>query len=343
MGRNEKPIGSVDPVGSFAGRLRHRRVQAGTPTYRVLAGRCHYSHSVLADAAAGHRLPTWEVTEAFLRACGAGDDELAGWRRDWTRTHQLVGDLRRRLADSASTRVAVGRSPQPLTRGAQLRPVQPALAGPDQYTPRPTAVQTYDDLVYQLNVLHIAAGKPSMRQLSRASGHLFGASTACEVLGGRRVPGYDLYTALVQTLLARYPDQPEHNSDGGSSSNDLAAWQKAWTRADFNRDRPDLFRRRRYGNLYVMTSAEDQGPTPDIIAEMPTEVAAALLSSLDKRVAAQIISEMPSARAGELVTTMWGLTGRTSPNGASPSPATPRDTTADPDGWPVPPARGQVG
>jgi hypothetical protein len=310
MGRNEKPIAGSDPIGLFANRLRRRRDKVGKPPYRTMAAHSHYSHSVLADAAAGRRLPTWPVTKAFVQACGADVEEVRQWQRHWSETFQLVGNLRRRLTDPAALGRVVPMRPSgvALTRTSQLRPVQAALAGPEQYVPQPDSVKTYDDLVYQLNVLHIAAGRPPLRQVRRAADNLFGTSTLCEVLNGRRPPRYEMFTVLVQTLLAL-----QHQSNSGL----LSAWQQAWTRADFNQRRPDLFRRRRYGNLYLVTSQQDQGPTPDIIAEMPTEAAAALLVSLDKTIAGQIIGQMPPNRAGAVVTAMWGLTGGLAP-GAPP-------------------------
>jgi WD40 repeat protein len=56
-------------------------MQAGTPSYRRLAQRAHYSASTLAEAAQGDRLATLDVVLAYAQACG-GDP--AEWRLRWS-------------------------------------------------------------------------------------------------------------------------------------------------------------------------------------------------------------------------------------------------------------------
>ncbi|TWP52124.1 helix-turn-helix domain-containing protein [Lentzea tibetensis] len=81
MARSERPL-EFDGSGAaeFAAELRLLRQQAGSPTYRELARRAHYSSTTLSDAAGGRKLPTLEVTRAYVRACG-GDVET--WTRRW--------------------------------------------------------------------------------------------------------------------------------------------------------------------------------------------------------------------------------------------------------------------
>ncbi|GLZ80690.1 hypothetical protein Afil01_54970 [Actinorhabdospora filicis] len=88
MSRRESaiPVGS-GAVAQFAQSLRALRHRAGSPTYRVMAKACHYSHTALSRAAMGKRLPTWEVTSAFVAACG-GDP--AGWRSRYDRAVRMV-------------------------------------------------------------------------------------------------------------------------------------------------------------------------------------------------------------------------------------------------------------
>ncbi|WP_330281839.1 protein kinase domain-containing protein [Streptomyces sp. NBC_00588] len=64
----------------FAQGLRDLRAAAGSPPYRELSRRARYSHSALSDAAAGHRLPTLDVTLALVAACGGDVD---AWRARW--------------------------------------------------------------------------------------------------------------------------------------------------------------------------------------------------------------------------------------------------------------------
>ncbi|MFI5585881.1 helix-turn-helix domain-containing protein [Amycolatopsis sp. NPDC051758] len=88
MPRAERPL---DEDGSelsrFAADLRLLREKAGLPPYRVLARTAHFSSSTLSDAAGGRRLPSLEVTLAFVRACG-GDP--GPWEERW---HRLAANL----------------------------------------------------------------------------------------------------------------------------------------------------------------------------------------------------------------------------------------------------------
>ena len=69
MGRRERVIDpSVGPVAEFAQQLRQLREWAGRPTYRHLESMTHYSATVLSRAAAGERLPSRDVTLAFVAA-----------------------------------------------------------------------------------------------------------------------------------------------------------------------------------------------------------------------------------------------------------------------------------
>lgn len=81
MPRPERPLDPfAGPVEQFAFDLRKLREKAGSPGYRELGRRSHYSASTLADAARGLRLPSLAVTLAFVRACGGDED---GWERRW--------------------------------------------------------------------------------------------------------------------------------------------------------------------------------------------------------------------------------------------------------------------
>jgi WD40 repeat protein len=79
----------------FAYDLRKLREEAGSPPYRDLAKRAHYSSTTLSDAASGRRLPSLAVTLAFVAACNGDQDE---WESRW---HGLAAELN-----------DVGRSPE---------------------------------------------------------------------------------------------------------------------------------------------------------------------------------------------------------------------------------------
>ncbi|GAA2230448.1 XRE family transcriptional regulator [Streptomyces nogalater] len=84
MPRRERPLDVEDgPLLEFATKLRKVREQAGSPTYRDLARRAHYSIATLSAAAGGRQLPTLAVTLAYVRACGGDERE---WERIWRRT-----------------------------------------------------------------------------------------------------------------------------------------------------------------------------------------------------------------------------------------------------------------
>src|SRR3954467_4610915 len=81
MSRRERPLEAGDgTLGRFAEGLRQLRRDAGSPTYRELGQRAHYSAGTLSDAAGGRKLPSLAVTLAYVRACG-GDAEA--WERAW--------------------------------------------------------------------------------------------------------------------------------------------------------------------------------------------------------------------------------------------------------------------
>ena len=82
MGRPERP---VDPEAGAVQRLAHElrvlRSAAGSPAYRAMAQRAHFSAATLAQAAAGERLPSLAVVLAYAQACGAADP--AEWELRW--------------------------------------------------------------------------------------------------------------------------------------------------------------------------------------------------------------------------------------------------------------------
>ncbi|WP_049564506.1 hypothetical protein [Streptomyces sp. SBT349] len=81
MGRPERALDpEAGPVERFAFDLRQLRVAAGKVSYRALSRRAHFSVTALSEAAAGHRLPSLEVTLAYVRACGG---DVTDWEERW--------------------------------------------------------------------------------------------------------------------------------------------------------------------------------------------------------------------------------------------------------------------
>ncbi|WP_282203321.1 helix-turn-helix domain-containing protein [Kitasatospora fiedleri] len=89
MARRPRPVDPADgPVPAFAHDLRLVRERAGNPTYRVLAERAGFGATTLSDAAGGVRLPSLEVTQAYVGACGGDVEE---WTRRWNELDRELG------------------------------------------------------------------------------------------------------------------------------------------------------------------------------------------------------------------------------------------------------------
>ena len=87
-GRPERALpNNSGPITQLASELRDLRRAAGLPSYRQLAERANYSSSALSDATRGVRLPSLDVTLAFVRACSGDEDR---WRSRW---HEIVRAL----------------------------------------------------------------------------------------------------------------------------------------------------------------------------------------------------------------------------------------------------------
>jgi hypothetical protein len=107
MPRPERPVDpAAGPVQQFAADLRKLRGEAGNPPYRDMAARAHVSKASLSAAASGHRLPTWEVTKGYVRACGGPADV---WHDRWLAVRTEVAPA--------------GAPPLPVSRRRRLGPI----------------------------------------------------------------------------------------------------------------------------------------------------------------------------------------------------------------------------
>ncbi|MBF6074264.1 helix-turn-helix domain-containing protein [Nocardia beijingensis] len=89
---------SSGPVQAFAADLRQLRAAAGNPKYLQMARATGRSRTALSEAAGGDHLPTWETTEAFIRACGA---EVGPWRLKWERVQEVLAQSPSRAVGDA--------------------------------------------------------------------------------------------------------------------------------------------------------------------------------------------------------------------------------------------------
>ncbi|GAA2734045.1 DUF4407 domain-containing protein [Actinocorallia aurantiaca] len=79
-GRAQEPLPATgDPRNAFTEHLKALRGQSGL-TFREMAEQSNYSPTSLTAVTRGKKLPSWDVTAAFVRVCG-GDEEQA--RRLW--------------------------------------------------------------------------------------------------------------------------------------------------------------------------------------------------------------------------------------------------------------------
>jgi len=311
MGRKRKPIEDRGPIGQFAGRLRTRQEQEEPGlTYREMGRRVHCSHSILAEAAGGQKFPTWERTELFVRACGADEAEVKRWHAKWEDTLRTLASMHRAISDSGVvTPIRTDAGP---ARAGRLRPFQPEVAEGDQWRPQPDQANTFDELSYQLRLLRIAAGDPSLRVLSGMMANgvdvprkwvVYGPpSTLSEVLSGSRKPSFEMLRYLAHTLLRLAGE----NHAGPWT--ELQPWLDAWHRATFNQSRPDLTRHRRFGPVLLVTADQEIRPTPGVVAAMETPIAAATLAAMPEHIAAEIISGMPTSKAQAVLAAMHTLT-----------------------------------
>ncbi|ASW53810.1 DUF2690 domain-containing protein [Plantactinospora sp. KBS50] len=74
-------------LDEFVADLARLRREAGQPSLRKMAETAHYSHTALSTVLSAARLPSLELTLAFVRACG-GDEDV--WRERWQREYALV-------------------------------------------------------------------------------------------------------------------------------------------------------------------------------------------------------------------------------------------------------------
>lgn len=81
MGRPERPLDPAEgPVQRFAWELRRLREKAGSPSYRELSRKAHFSSTALSEAAGGSQLPTLAVTLGYVEAC---EGDTSFWEQQW--------------------------------------------------------------------------------------------------------------------------------------------------------------------------------------------------------------------------------------------------------------------
>lgn len=113
-GRTSQQTSDALRLNEFVADLAQLRREAGQPSLRKMAETAHYSHTALSSVLSGNRLPSQELTLAFVRACGGDED---AWRARWHRENALMNG-----------REPAAGQPAP-TRRRTVRPVLVATAG----------------------------------------------------------------------------------------------------------------------------------------------------------------------------------------------------------------------
>ena len=221
---------AVRELDSLARELRSLKTLSGR-TYRDLGARANYSHVHLARAAGGKSLPSWTVTEAFIKACGVTDNRaLNEWKLLWERTRRVVQPERQdsaarsrelindptgvgRLAgaDGRATRSRSRNGSTSLQTDGPAPPAGPSIFG------------TFDDLSYvttredfgqALRQLSARAGCRTVRDverrtIERSDYDFISRSTLSEWFRGQRLPSLSKLVVLLTMLEANYEEQIE--------------------------------------------------------------------------------------------------------------------------------------
>ncbi|MFC7383981.1 NBR1-Ig-like domain-containing protein [Sphaerisporangium rhizosphaerae] len=78
----------AEAIEEFAAALRELRKSVGNPPFREMSGRSRaISHTTLHEATKANRLPSWETTVEFVKAC---DADPAAYRERWERANLAV-------------------------------------------------------------------------------------------------------------------------------------------------------------------------------------------------------------------------------------------------------------
>nr|WP_225311479.1 NBR1-Ig-like domain-containing protein [Microbispora cellulosiformans] len=127
----------AEAIEDFAAALRQLRKSVGNPPFREMSGRSGaISHTTLHEATKGNRLPSWETTTEFVKACGA---DPAAYRERWERANLAVRSAGAGL-EAFATDVA-SQPPRPAGEIAgDVRPVPSAPGGRGRFRPRPAAL-----------------------------------------------------------------------------------------------------------------------------------------------------------------------------------------------------------
>ncbi|MGW4094794.1 helix-turn-helix domain-containing protein [Nocardia sp. NPDC004750] len=111
---------SAGPIQAFAAELRKLRSEAGNPKYLQMARISGRSRTALSEAAGGDHLPTWETTEAFVKACGG---DVGAWLIRWESAQEQLAQWASRPSTGAHGAVSEPQA-DPLSLAADPEPTR---------------------------------------------------------------------------------------------------------------------------------------------------------------------------------------------------------------------------
>lgn len=164
-----------DPsVQQLAAALRGLHRRSGSLPYRQMSDLVHVHHTTLSRAAQGNTVPTWPVTEAFVRACNGHPNEYRSlWRRAASSGNRPIPDV----ASSPPTGSAV----------------------------QPSVVTSTDDFRRMLRRLRAERGQPPYRSIAARAGKPH--STVADVFNGSpkrqgHLPSWSVLEPVLKSLGA---------------------------------------------------------------------------------------------------------------------------------------------
>ncbi|MGQ0774643.1 MAG: helix-turn-helix domain-containing protein [Pseudonocardiales bacterium] len=160
-----------DPVAELAIGLNALHERSGKIPYRTMAQRARFSHTTLSRAAKGKALPTWEVTEAFVRACGDDPDK---WLPRWEAARDRLRAMR----------WTAGEEPSSL-----------GLTNPD-----PSQATTIEQFILILRSLKLNYDNLSYKEIAKRTN--LPPSTVADAFDPkrRRLPSWQLVEAVLRAL-----------------------------------------------------------------------------------------------------------------------------------------------
>lgn len=116
-------------IDEFVDRLTRIRADAGDPSFRQMAKRSGaISHATMHDAVQGVRLPSWETTVEFAKACGADPEEL---RPEWERAEAVVHPTDQESVEQDDDTTVEATAASGPARSAQPSPEEEGEGGTD--------------------------------------------------------------------------------------------------------------------------------------------------------------------------------------------------------------------